>query len=179
MHPTAQADYMCLDLEEWIGTCKVELLKKCSVETGAGWDRRYLHIRKRMQTRAVLVREGSVGVEKVWKDLKECILEEAVVVCGETRGIARWKEMWWWNEEIAASVKKKQRLFELWKRPNTCKKECRCRKTGGRKLCGRGERLETGDVTRAWKPGGGTTTRQRLLQKELSRSKTVWEEDVL
>ena len=36
-----------------------------------------------------LVREGSVGVEKVWKDLKECILEEAVVACGETRGIAK------------------------------------------------------------------------------------------
>ena len=37
-----------------------------------------------MQARAVLVRKGSVGVEKVWKDLKE----EAVVVCGETRSIA-------------------------------------------------------------------------------------------
>ena len=34
-------------------------------------------------------------------------------------------------------------------------------------MCGRCDRLETGDVTRARKPGGGTTTRQRLLKKEL------------
>ena len=31
-----------------------------------------------------------------------------------------------------------------------------------------GKRLETGDVTRAWKPGGKTTTRQMSSQIELS-----------
>ena len=35
-------------------------------------------------------------------------------------------------------VKEKQRLFKLWKGPKKCKKGCRCRKTGGQKLCGHG-----------------------------------------
>ena len=30
--------------------------------------------------------------------------------------------------------------FKLWKGPKKCKKGCRCRKTGGRKLCGRGRK---------------------------------------
>ena len=40
--------------------------------------------------------------EGVWKDLKECILSEATSVCGETKGISRHKETWWWNDEVAA-----------------------------------------------------------------------------
>ena len=44
------------------------------------------------------------------------------------------------NEEISALVKEKQRLFKLWKGPDKCKKGCRCRTTGGRKLCGRGRK---------------------------------------
>ena len=35
--------------------------------------------------------------EGMWKDLKECILSEAISVCGETKGISRHKETWWWN----------------------------------------------------------------------------------
>ena len=72
--------------------------------------------------------------------MKDCFLEEAVDVCGETRGIARQNETWWWNEEVAALVKEKQRLFKLWKGPKKCKKGCRCGKTGGQKLCGRGRK---------------------------------------
>ena len=44
----------------------------------------------------------------------------------------RIKESWWWNEEIAALVKEKQCLFELWKGPKKCRKGCRCEKTDGR-----------------------------------------------
>ena len=44
---------------------------------------------ERVQARAVLVRDEPGDVEKVWKYLKECFLEEAVDVCGETPGIAR------------------------------------------------------------------------------------------
>ena len=61
-------------------------------------------------------------------------------VCGETRGIVRQKETWWWNEEVAALVKEKQLLFKFWKGPKKCTKGCRYRKTGGRKLCGRGRK---------------------------------------
>ena len=45
--------------------------------------------RERVQARAVLVRNEPGDVEKVWKDLKDCFLEEAVDVCGEILGIAR------------------------------------------------------------------------------------------
>ena len=40
-------------------------------------------------------------VKKVWKDLKDCFLEEDADVCGETRDIARKIEIWWWNEVAA------------------------------------------------------------------------------
>ena len=53
---------------------------------------------------------------------------------------ARQEETWWWNEEVATLVKEKQRLFKLWKGPKKCKKGCRCWKTGGSKLCGRGKK---------------------------------------
>ena len=53
--------------------------------------------------------------EGMWKDLKECMLSEAVSVCGETKGISRHKETWWWNDEVAALVQEKKRLFKLWK----------------------------------------------------------------
>ena len=86
------------------------------------------------------MRDEPGDVEKVWKDMKDCFLEEAVDVCGETRGIARQKEIWWWNEEVAALVKEKQRLFKLWKGPKKCRIGCRCRKTGGQKLCRRGRK---------------------------------------
>ena len=96
---------------------------------------------ERVQARAVLVRDESGDVEKVWKDMKDCFLEEAVDVCGETRGTARQKETWWWNEEVAALVKEKQRLFKLWKGPKMCRIGCRCRKTGGQQLCRRGRKV--------------------------------------
>ena len=39
------------------------------------------------------MRKESGDVEKVWKDLKECFLEEAVDVCGKTRGIVHKKRL--------------------------------------------------------------------------------------
>ena len=91
--------------------------------------------------------EAPAGVEEVWKNFKECLTEEAIEVCGETRGMRRHKESWWWNEEIAALVKEKQRLFKLWKRPKKCRKGCRCEKTDKRKLCRRGKEARGMDCT--------------------------------
>ena len=42
--------------------------------------------------------EKPAGVEDVWKNFKECLIEEAVEVCGETRRMRRHKESWRWNE---------------------------------------------------------------------------------
>ena len=127
------------DLKERVRQYKVKPVKRCKV-----WKLKQAETRaifsERVRARAVLVRDEPGDVEKVWKDLKDCFLEEAVDVCGETRGIARQKETWWWNEEVAALVKEKQRLFKLWKGPKKCRIGCRCRKTGGQKLCRRGRK---------------------------------------
>ena len=64
----------------------------------------------------------------------------------------RHKEFWWWNEEIAASVKEKQRLFKLLKGPRKCRKGCRCGKTGRRKMCRRRRKARSMDQVQ---PGHG------------------------
>ena len=56
------------------------------------------------------MRDGHGDAKKVWKDLKDCFLEEAVDVCGETRDIAIKREIWWWIEEVVALVVKKKQL---------------------------------------------------------------------
>ena len=63
--------------------------------------------------------------EDLWKDLKECMLSEAISVCSETKGISRHKETWWWND--AALVQKKKRFFRLCKGPRKCKCQEKCR----------------------------------------------------
>ena len=40
---------------------------------------------EKVQARAVMMRKEPRDVEKVWKDLKDCFLEEAVDVCGEMK----------------------------------------------------------------------------------------------
>jgi len=58
-------------------------------------------------------------VECVWGGLKDCLLQAADEICGKTKGPLRHKESWWWNEEIDALVREKQRLFREMKRSNT------------------------------------------------------------
>ena len=62
-----------------------------------------------MQARAALKMDEPGDVEGVWKGLRECLLEEAVEVCGETKGLTRHKETWWWNEEVASLVEEKDK----------------------------------------------------------------------
>ena len=123
-----------LDLKEGLNKRKTEFVKRCKVwklrdDVTAGI------FEERVQTRAALVVVKPTGIEEVWRNFKECLTEEAIEVCGETRGMRRHKESWWWNEEIAALVKAKQRLFKLLKGPKKCRKGRRCEKTGRRKLC--------------------------------------------
>ena len=58
------------------------------------------------------------------------MLSEAISVCCERKGISRHKETWWWNDEVAALVQEKKRLFRLGKGPRKCKcqERCRCKK---------------------------------------------------
>ena len=78
MHPRL---LICVfDLKERIGQCEVKPVKKCNVWKQAETEGIFS---KRVQARAVLVKDEPADVEKVWKDLKGCFLEEAVDVCGK------------------------------------------------------------------------------------------------
>ena len=57
------------------------------------------------------MRDKHGDVKTIWRDLKDCFLEEAADVCVETRDIARKIEIWWWNEEVAALQKERQLAF--------------------------------------------------------------------
>ena len=54
----------------------------------------------------------------------------------------RHKESWWWNEEIAALVKEKQRLFKLLKGPKKCRKGADVRSQAGANSVDAGRRQE-------------------------------------
>ena len=100
-----------LDLKEGLNKRKMEFVKRCKVwklrdDVTAGI------FEEQVRTRAALVVEKPTGIEEVLRIFKECLTEEAIEVCGGTRGRRRHKESWWWNEEIAALVKEEQCLFE-------------------------------------------------------------------
>ena len=120
-----------MELKERLKKHKVKFVKRCKV-----WKLKEAEaeciFKERVQARAALMLDGLGDVEMVWNDLKGCLMEEAIAVCGETKGIKRHKETWWWNEEVAALVKEKRRLFNLLKLPVKCKcqNECKC-KAGG------------------------------------------------
>ena len=78
------------------------------------------------------------------------------------RYIARQKETWWRNEEVAALIKEKQLLFKLWK-GRSARRVAYEGKQEGENCAGVGERLETRGVARTWTQGGRTTTWQRVL----------------
>ena len=84
-------------------SCKVWKLKEAEMES---------IFRLKVQTRAAKSVGKPRDAEGVWKDLKECMLSEAISVCGETKGISR-HETWWWKDEVAALVQGKKRLFRL------------------------------------------------------------------
>ena len=118
-----------LDLKEKLVRSKVKFMKRCKV-----WKLKEAEtesiFRQKVQARVAMSVGKPRDAEGVWKDLKECMLSEAIGVCGETKGISRHKETWWWNDEVAALVQEKKRLFREWKGPRKCKcqERCRCKK---------------------------------------------------
>ena len=103
-----------LDLKEKLVRSKVKFMKRCKV-----WKLKEAVtegiFRQRVQARVAMSVGKPKDAEGVWKDLKECMLSNAVGVCRETKGVTRHKETWWWNDEVAALVQEKKRLFRLWK----------------------------------------------------------------
>jgi hypothetical protein len=56
------------------------------------------------------------GVEAKWDSIKKVLLTATEEVCGKTRGPARHRETWWWNEEVAAAIAEKRRGYKEWYR---------------------------------------------------------------
>jgi hypothetical protein len=52
------------------------------------------------------------GVEGVWQNLKQCLLEGAEEVCGRTKKPGAHRETWWWNEEVDEAVKEKRARYK-------------------------------------------------------------------
>ena len=56
------------------------------------------------------------NVEQLWSSLKDDLLGSTELTCGWTKGAARHRVTWWWNERVDVAVKEKRRLWKLWKK---------------------------------------------------------------
>jgi hypothetical protein len=70
--------------------------------------------RERVRTNAGLREGDRGGVECLWRELKNVMVEGADAACGKTKGPQRHRQSWWWNNEVAGAVKEKRRLFVIW-----------------------------------------------------------------
>jgi hypothetical protein len=89
---------------------EVKFVSKCKI-----WKLKDEELRveysRRVQNRAPV--RGLESADKIWEGLKKCLVEEAVELCGKTKGRQRHKETWWWNDEVAEAIREKQRLFRI------------------------------------------------------------------
>jgi len=51
------------------------------------------------------------------------MIETAQVICGLSKSLCRYKETWWWNEEVAEAVRGKRKSTEIGK--NITQQRCR------------------------------------------------------
>ena len=58
--------------------------------------------------------EDAQGVEGKWTAMKEVWLKSAEEVCGWTKGPAKHRETWWWNQEVEEAVENKRKCFKAW-----------------------------------------------------------------
>ncbi|XP_057306130.1 uncharacterized protein LOC130644510 [Hydractinia symbiolongicarpus] len=57
----------------------------------------------------------SDNVESTWTTSKNCLLEASDDTCGWTKGPARHRQTWWWNNEVDQCIKEKRKLWKEWK----------------------------------------------------------------
>jgi len=50
--------------------------------------------------------------------MKGIMMETAQDICGMTKGPCRHEETWWWNEEVAETVRDKKTEYGKWKKEN-------------------------------------------------------------
>jgi len=55
-------------------------------------------------------------VNEHWLQMKNIMMDTAQVTCGLSKGPCRHKETWWWNEEVAESIREKKTRYGNWKK---------------------------------------------------------------
>ena len=65
--------------------------------------------------------QKDASVKCYWSILKGAFLETTNKSCGWTKGPARHKETWGWNDNVGNSISKKCKLWKEWKEQNTDK----------------------------------------------------------
>jgi hypothetical protein len=63
--------------------------------------------------------KSAVGASDKWDKMKSVWVEAAEKVVGKTKGKARHKETWWWNEEVEKAVEVKRVRFKNWVKSKT------------------------------------------------------------
>ncbi|KAM9794705.1 uncharacterized protein LOC133163459 [Syngnathus typhle] len=58
----------------------------------------------------------SGGVDGKWQAMKKALLEATEEVCGWSKGKARQRETWWWNDSVERAVNEKRRCHKVWKK---------------------------------------------------------------
>jgi len=99
----------------------VDLVKKKGevfVSRTRVWRLKKAEVREAMQrgVQAGELRRDDGDLNVQWGSFRDCVLDVAEKVCGKTRGRQRHRETWWWNDEVAKSVREKQRLFRIYQR---------------------------------------------------------------
>jgi hypothetical protein len=58
----------------------------------------------------------TAGVDGKWTSMRNIWLNATEEVCGWTKGPARHKETWWWNEDVANKTREKKKCYKEWRR---------------------------------------------------------------
>ena len=101
-------------VKRWVPKRRIAFVKKCKV-----FKLREPRVLEEFQKRVSVKAEGRTrdvtDVEGIWKGLKDCLLDTAKDVCGESKGPPRHEETWWWNDECAKAVEEKKALYTAMK----------------------------------------------------------------
>jgi len=106
----------------WVPKRRNVFVRKCKV-----FKLKDPRVLEEFQRRVSVKVEGRTGdakdVESIWSGLKDCLLDTAKDVCGESKGPPRHEETWWWNEDCARAVEEKRKLFVAMKK-SECGDDC-------------------------------------------------------
>ena len=100
-----------LDVKERHRKCREKPVSRCRV-----WRLKDVNVQSQFfdEIQRTLAEKNVEGVEEVWREFKNGLLETADKVCGHTKGRPKHRVTWWWNDNVAKVVEDKRRLFKVW-----------------------------------------------------------------